>query len=183
MFFHNNNANLNVGLATEYFNTIPIKNKQFIHEKENPGYVTGSIVAIFDNYEKLKEYDFIIHMHADIFPLREDGLLNLLKEYSDKKTSILLSRSCQHESPSGGLQSDFYIFRPNELDKNFFSGENCSGSLEEILFKRITGMNINYTWIPRHTEDYRGGYIPDQIGFWHCHDISQIYSFLESKAT
>ena len=183
MFLHNNNANLDINLATEYFNTIPIKNKHFIHEKENSGYVTGSIVAIFDNYEKLKEYDFVVHMHADILPLREDDLLKLLNEYLDKEVSILLSRSCHHNSPCGGLQSDFYIFKPKKLDKNFFSGENCTGSLEEILYKRTKEMNINYTWIPRHTEDYCGGYIPDQIGFWHCHDINQIYNFLESEAT
>jgi len=179
LILHNNNSNYNTDIANRYFNNLPIKTKTFIHEKENPGYVAGSIDALHRHYNKLYAYDYVLHIHADVFPIKEDTLLQILKDNLHNDYSLLISRSGIRDIPSCGLQSDFYIFKPSKIDRNFFSGNNALTTLEDTIYKRLIDFNINYLWIPRYKDDYYGGHIPDEIGFWHTHNLDEVANFLK----
>lgn len=179
LILHNNNPRYNLDVANIYFNNLPIKRKIFIHEKENSGYVAGSIDAIYRHYDKILEYDYVLHIHADVFPLRENSILDILNENLSSDYNLLISRSAHRNIPSQGLQSDLYIFKPQKIDRKFFCGDNSLPTLEETLYKRLSLFNINYLWIPRYNDEYLGGHILDQIGFWHTHNLDQIKDFLK----
>ena len=82
LIFHCNNLKLNI---FKYFKRFPNKNKELIHTSKSIGYRYGPYEAIADNFEKMKNYDYVIHLHPDVFIINEDKILKILNEYKNKK--------------------------------------------------------------------------------------------------
>lgn len=177
-YYFNNNPDFDIERAKSYIDDLPVQNKIFIHTRSNTGYVNGSINGIFENYELLLKYHCIVHIHADVFPVKEEGILNLLRDFCSSDSSFLMTYTGIKNNLEEETQSDFYIFKPTDIDRDFFSNDNSGLFLEKIIYKRLLQFNIKCDWIKRYDGGYTNFHTLDKIGFWHCHDLQDIYSFL-----
>lgn len=154
-----------------------------LHTVDNTGYITGSINGVFENYDLLLEYECVIHMHADVFPIDENTIFELLKKFYNSDSCFLATYTGVQNNLEQEIQSDLYFFKPKKINRDFFATDSSGICLEQLIYKRIIQYNINCFRVKRYDTSYTSFHALDKIGFWHCHNLQDIYNFLESKIT
>jgi len=165
-------------------NTKYIKcNKSINITEKNAGFINGGLEAISDIITSLKltmdnncEYDYIIHMHPDVFIINEIPLLNLLTQNINSDIIFYVNLSLNTKLL---YAFDFFIFNPNKLKTNIFDKwYNNNNSPEQYFYEILHSNNINHIIIPRYNNNF---YMPryiDLLGLWHDHDIYRLYYYL-----
>ena len=199
LIFHCNNLESSVW---EHFRTFPNENKELIHTSKNTGYDRGCLEALSDNFDKFKDYDYVIHFQTDVFILGEEKILEVLDTHKDTEDVFLCTQSRRDES---FLSFDFFIFKPKLLHKNIFKlwedeeygiqteEYNSSTprrpdawrkrpkplSIEHLLYKMIKEHNIPYCLLKRYKNNKWFPRRIDMWNMWHEHELEKVVDYLE----
>jgi len=181
LYFHNNSQNYNLEMARKLFDNIPNTKKELIHSNINTGYVSGTLTAIEENFEKLASYDYVITFHADVFPVDEKLFIEQFDRLHKENFDVLFTRYLPIGRDNNGLLSDLFVFSPQKVGKEFFSKDNCDVSLEGTLYKRIINKKIKCLWVERYDESYTNFYKICKLKWLHTHNLSEVDNILNFK--
>ncbi len=96
-------------------------NTRSIFSSINSGHHSGVAEAIDSVYNQLIDYDFVIHLHPDVFLMYTEKLQQLLDDSSIEDTDyIAWQMNKEYAMPVGRVRdteyaSDFFIFTPKGL--------------------------------------------------------------------
>jgi hypothetical protein len=178
IFIHSNKQDNDISENTKY-----ILNKKTIYiTNKNAGYRLGGIEAVCDCIEMLNlanencEYDYVIHVHPDVFITDDTILLNILQKELNTDNVFFVNKSYpDHRTYS----FDFFIFKPKKLSSNIFKGyEGWENSPEHYIRHALLSNGINYKIIPRFEGD---NWQPRRIDLnlmWHEHDLTKVDKFI-----
>lgn len=193
---HCNNIESNIW---NYFSKFPNKNKELIHTSRNAGYLKGCFQSLSRNYHNFKEYDYVVHIQADVFILNEHQIIKILNEYKHTKDVFICTKSKQDER---FLSFDFFIFKPKLLKENIFNRwkdsqfnretlelkpketkppTNKPLSPELLLYKILTVEKIPYKLIKRYDNDQWSPRRIDLLNLWHEHDVDKVKKYISSN--
>ena len=166
-----------------FFEKYPNKNKELIITDKNFGYWHGDIEALDDLYNKLKDYDYVIQIHPDIYIVNEEPILELIKYYRYKDDVFIFTKSYPDDDTF--LSFYFFIFKPILLNKNIFSEwknekDNKIG-VEKIMYKILNKNNIKYSLIKRFDNDFWSPRRIDTLGLWHEHENEKVIEYLRDN--
>jgi len=156
---------------------IPLPMK--IHNTDkNAGYYLGPIEAmefLFANRD-LSVYDYVLHLHPDVFVVNEEPLMKLLEEEVSTPNVFLVNSAVPNDSRFYCF--DFFAFKPRLLEKSIFvNWSNWVGPCEYFLHDRIVENSIPHRLVQRYSEPGKTREI-DELGLWHEHELSKIRQFL-----
>jgi hypothetical protein len=182
IFIYCNNPNISKEIVT-YYQEFSQKNKQLFITTKNGGYRTGGVEAVSDGIEMgiFKDYDYVIHLHPDIFITDDDYLLTILRENLENDTVFFITKS----NPEPNFFSfDFFIFKPKLLRQNIFIEDlyTFTELPEEYLCKMIINYNIKYSFIKRFNNDYWWPRrIDENLKLWHEHELHKVENELKNR--
>ena len=146
--------------------------KKIYCDEENTGYAKGLFTGLDKMYEYYKDYDYVIHLHPDIFILDETKIYNIIKNCD---TDFIVM-----DIDSGIPFTDYFIFKPK---KNYFINyKNIKQNTSElILYEMIKDCSKTYTTRWLH-------YMPSKLEYFsrktdindiiHLHNLNDLYKYL-----
>ena len=137
--------------------------KHLLISSINGGYRMGHLEALSKCFDAklFQNYDYVIHMHPDVFFTDDTYLLESLKENMDNDVVFLVNKS---NGQYNFFSTDFFIFKPKLLSHNIFSDELYTFTTppEVYLYDMLHKYSINYIilkrfnnneWYPRRIDD------------------------------
>ena len=177
IYIHSNCINTNF---IDNIAFIKCKKKNIIITEKNAGFINGGLEAVSDIIDLLKlysencEYDYVIHMHPDVFIINETLIVNFLNDQKSISEIIFYVNLSLNNIILYSF--DFFIFKPKLLKENIFNKWiNNTKSPEEYFHDILINNNIIHCIIPRYDNNF---YLPrriDLIGLWHDHDLYRLY--------
>lgn len=182
IFIYCNNTNISKEIVT-YYQEFSQKNKQLFITTKNGGYRTGGVEAVSEGFELgiFKEYDYVIHLHPDVFITEDEYLVTILRENLENDTVFFITKSNQDPT---FFSFDFFIFKPKLLTTNIFL-ENLytfTESPEHYLHNMIMKFNIKHSFIKRFNNDnWDPRRIDENLKLWHEHDLNKVVNELNNR--
>jgi hypothetical protein len=182
IYIYCNNPNISTDIIN-YYKNFDQKNKYLFITSLNGGYRIGGVEAVSNGIEMgiFKEYDYIIHIHPDVFITNDTNLLNVLSENIHNDIVFFITKS-NHDNKF--FSFDFFIFKPKLLTTNIFKDElySFTYSPEVFLHDMILKHNIKYTFIKRFDNDnWYPRRIDDNLQLYHEHDMTEVVKILKQK--
>jgi len=175
VFIYCNNSEIDKDLLTYYkeFNAP----KQLFVTTLNSGHRTGGVEAVSEAYDMgiFKEYDYVIHLHPDVFIIDDAPLKQIMTQNLTNDTVFFITHSIPNEQ---FFSFDFFIFKPKLLPINIFKGpfEECP----EIHFHNIIKKhNIKYTIVPRYHDNLFFPRKVDMLKLYHEHELDKVVQLLQ----
>jgi len=196
VYLHCNNIEIDESALKENVKQFNCKSYITITEK-NSGYLSGPSEAISDSYEMFleNEYDYVIHLHPDVYILNETKIVSALRANYDEDADFLVYELPKTVPWEPGVirerqyAFDFFVFKPkegNNIFKNFdlYWYHYPRQAPERFLYDMIHGNNCSYAILDRGPfgsmmEGYRRGSDPEPFGIWHCHDNEKVRRYIE----
>ena len=190
VILHCNNEKIDKQKLKQNFDLFDAPNKEIIFSNKNSGHHSGVAQAIDSIYNKLLEYDFVVHLHPDVLILDPANLqATLEKNYNSDADFIVwqihktLGMPHGHER-NAEYASDFFIFRPKEENNifkqhaDYWKGNQGKSGCERFLFLMIDKFNLITSKLDR---DPVGGMLlsPEPFGLWHCHKPHEAVLYIE----
>mgnify|MGYP000306487027 CR=1 FL=1 len=126
---------------------IKCKKKNIIITEKNAGFINGGLEAVSDIIDLLKlysencEYDYVIHMHPDVFIINETLIVNFLNDQKSISEIIFYVNLSLNNIILYSF--DFFIFKPKLLKENIFNKWiNNTKSPEEYFHDILINNNI-----------------------------------------
>jgi hypothetical protein len=145
------------------------------------GHRLGGLEAVCEtlNENDFSKYDYVIHLHPDVFVTSEPKLLRLLHAHLDDDAVFLNT----HSYPDSRFYDfDFFIFKPKRLQRNIFESWQTWGEIPEyFLHDKIHEHEIKHVVVPRYENDFGQPHRMDLNGVWHEHDLTRIKAYLDAK--
>jgi hypothetical protein len=183
LFFYCNNPDISPEIV-QYFQEFenPIKNLHITHL--NSGFRVGGVEALSQGFEMgiFKGYDYVIHLHPDVFLTDDQYLLQVLQENIDNDTVFFITKCFMHEESMFAF--DFFIFKPHLLTSNIFIKDlyNFEDYPEQYLRNMILQHNIKYTFIKRFENNYWSPRrIDENLKLYHEHDLEKVEQVLRER--
>jgi hypothetical protein len=185
IIYHNNNSALAKDLMAEKLARIPCASMDFIYspQKNEGGYPYGQFEAIDDAWHRLEcRFDWVIHLHPDVFVLREEPLLAAIREADHARADLLVTPTFGLRAPS--FATDFFAFRPiPSVRPVFASYRNLAGTdivvpLENLFFVEVHRARLKYVVAHRYAHGHYHRDI-DQLGLWHEHNLIRMDLYLK----
>ena len=167
-----------------YYQNFNQENKRLLITSLNSGYRCGGVEAVSQGIEMgiFNEYDYVIHLHPDVFITDDLYLTEILLNNINNNIVFFITKSLHNDS--NFFSFDFFIFKPKLLTKNIFIEElyTFTGSPEHYLHDMIIKNSINYTIIKRFDNDnYNPRRIDDNLMLYHEHDLNNVIELLKDK--
>jgi hypothetical protein len=166
-----------------YYKDFPQKNKHLYVTTFNCGYNMGGVEACSRAYDMgvFKDYDYVIHLHPDVFITDDKELLQVLNDNLENDTIFFITKSVPNHT---FFSFDFFIFKPKLLTENIFKDNiyNWNDCPEFYLYTVITNHDVKYTFINRFKGD--GCYprrISEHLQIWHEHDLSLVENYFNNR--
>jgi hypothetical protein len=180
IFIHCNNPDIHNSIIN-YYQNFNQQNKKLFITSINAGYRVGGVQAISEGIELgiFKDYDYVIHLHPDVFIIDDNYLTEVLLENLNNDVVFLVNKSVPHNPKF--LSFDFFIFKPKLLTKNIFIDElyTFKQAPEQYLHDMIIKNNINYIYVKRYNNDnWEPRRIDENLRLYHEHDLNKVQSLL-----
>ena len=177
VIFHCNDPSLDHSALQKYGDFFPNKNKTLIYTKKNTGYSYGHFEALADNFKMFEDYDYVIHLHPDVYIVNENPIVNILNKYKDcSEVSFIGSKKA---SAIDCINTDIFIFKPKFLTFNLFKAwEDIKEEVapEDWLFKVVNDNKVPYVYEDRFESE-----VEEQWGIWHEHKLSYVIKYFKHK--
>jgi hypothetical protein len=121
VFYYNNNYNKDhIENIENSLKNMPVKYRSY-HTEKNAGYYLGLFEGLEYGYENkiFDEFDYVIHIHPDVYILDESRIKEILEEYLHKKVSFIVFRDNNEGRET--YFSDIFVFKPKYIEKGTFS--------------------------------------------------------------
>jgi hypothetical protein len=125
----------------------------FFDEDNEGGYNLGPQEQVLHNYDLLKQYNVVVQLHPDVFPLESFGIKKHVEECEKEKYDFMLFELPDRQGVAGWesqYATDFWIFTPTEENKNVFANfknwlteEKCF-SCEIYMYTETKNKKIGY---------------------------------------
>jgi hypothetical protein len=180
IFIHCNNPDIHNSIVN-YYQNFNQQNKKLFITSINAGYRVGPVEAISEGIELgiFKDYDYVIHLHPDVFIIDDNYLIEVLLENLNNDVVFLVNKSVPHDPKF--LSFDFFIFKPKLLTKNIFIDElyTFKQAPEHYLHDMIIKYNIKYIFVKRFNNDnWEPRRIDENLRLYHEHDLNKVQSLL-----
>jgi hypothetical protein len=183
VIYHNNNGKLAPSAISEKLAKIPAVNIDFIHspQKNAGGYPYGQFEAILDVWDKLSGYDWVIHLHPDIFIVDESRLLEVIGQANRGGFAMVVTPTFGLKAPS--FATDFFAFRPSGTPRGIFESflplqdAPIVVPLEDLFYIEVHRAGVKYMVAHRFAHGHYHRDI-DQLGLWHEHDLNRVRAYL-----
>jgi hypothetical protein len=152
-----------------------------IHNTDkNAGYRLGPVEAMdfLVTSMDLSGYDYVIHLHPDVFIVDEEPLMRLLDEES-ATPNVFLVNTAVPEDPRFYC-FDFFIFKPRLLVVPLFANWTVwKEPPEYFLHDRIVENGVAHRMVNRYNNQVRNNTREiDLLGLWHEHELSRVLKYL-----
>lgn len=183
IFIYCNNPDISPDII-KYFQQYTQKNKNLYITHLNAGHRIGGVEALSQGFEMglFKDYDYVIHLHPDVFITEDTYLLNIIMENKDNNTVFFINKSFMHEESM--FSFDFFMFKPKLLETNIFKDElyTFQEYPEQYLRNMILKNNVKYTFIKRFDNDsWYPRRIDDHLKLYHEHDMEKVRHVLQER--
>jgi hypothetical protein len=167
----------------EYYKKFNQKNKNLLITPLNSGYRIGGVEAVSKGIEMgiFNEYDYVIHLHPDVFITDDLYLKEILINNINNDTVFFITKSNNDDK---FFSFDFFIFKPKLLTKNIFIEElyTFTTSPEHYFHDMINKYNIKYTFIKRfNNNNWNPRRIDENLKLYHEHDMNKVIALLDNK--
>jgi hypothetical protein len=183
IYIYCNNSNIENKII-DYYKNFNQTNKRLLITSLNGGMRIGGVEAISQGIDMgiFNEYDYILHLHPDVFITNDSYLLNVLKTNLDNDIIFFITKSLPDDNKF--FSFDFFIFKPKLLPLNIFKEElyTFKDSPEHFLHDMIIKNNIkfefikrfnNNTWVPRR--------IDENLQLYHEHNLENVKKILKER--
>lgn len=178
-----NNSNISSKIVS-YYQQFNQTNKQLIITNKNSGYRIGGVEAVSNGFDLnlFNDYDYVIHLHPDVFIVDDNKLLTVLNENLNNDNVFLITKSLPYDNKY--FSFDFFIFKPKLLTTNIFKEELYIFKTlpEYYLHDMILKNNIKYKFIERYNNNnWEPRRVAENLSIYHEHNLSNVYNLLHSK--
>lgn len=183
IYIYCNNPNISEDIV-KYYKQFDQKNKYLLITTLNGGYRTGGVEAVSKGIEMgiFKDYDYVIHLHPDVFITDDLYLMDILSENICNDIVFFITKSIPNDQRF--FSFDFFIFKPKLLKTNIFIDElyTFTTSPEHYLHDMIKKHNIKYTFIKRFNNDtWHPRRIDENLKLYHEHNMNNVRTILKEK--
>ena len=183
IYIYCNNPEIS-GELLQYYKEFPQKNKYIFITSLNHGYTMGGAEAVNQGIKMgiFHGYDYVIHLHPDVFITDDSYLMNVLHENEFNDTVFLLTKYFPGDNRHFAF--DFFIFKPKLLTINIFTNElyTYTDSPEHYLYYIINKYNIKHKVVKRFDNDnWYPRRIDDHLKLYHEHDLEKVETYLKIK--
>jgi hypothetical protein len=183
IYIYCNNPNIQNNIINFYQN-FNQENKRLLITSLNSGYRVGGVEAVSQGIEMgiFNEYDYVIHLHPDVFITDDLYLTQVLSNNISNDIVFFITKSIPDDP--NFFSFDFFIFKPKLLTKNIFLDElyTFTDCPEHYFHDMIIKHNINYTFIKRFDNDnWYPRRIDDNLRLYHEHDMNNVVNLLQNR--
>jgi hypothetical protein len=183
IYIYCNNPNISPDVF-KYYQNFSQKNKYLHITPQNSGYRIGGVEALSNGISMgiFSNYDYVIHLHPDVFITDDNYLMNVLNNNIDNDNVFFITKSVPDDNTF--FSFDFFIFKPKLLKTNIFIEDlyNFQGAPEVYLHDMIKKNDIKYSYIKRFdTDHYLPRRVDDNLKLYHSHDMSKAIEMLEQR--
>ena len=180
IFIYCNNPDISEDIVT-FYRAFAQRNKRLFITSLNAGFVMGAVEAVSQGIEMglFADYDYVIHLHPDVFMTDEAPIVRLLEENADNDCVFLVNHSLPGDARA--FSFDFFIFKPRLLTENIFIEElhTYQDIPEHFLFDMLTKKRVPYRVVPRFDSgDWSPRRIDDRLKLYHEHDLGLVEKLL-----
>lgn len=181
VFIHCNNDKISPDLLKLY-QMFPNKNKHVYVTSENAGYRMGGVEAVSTGWDMgiFNKYDFVIHLHPDVFITDERPILKILNEYHSTDVDFLVTTV--FPAPCTYVAFDFFIFRTKNSNTNIFVEEmkTYEKPPEQYLHDMLDKYKVKYQYIKRFENDNANPRrIDENLKLYHEHDMRKVHAMFQ----
>lgn len=182
IFIYCNNQDISPEIVNCY-HQFEQKNKNLFITSLNSGHRIGGVEALSQGFEMgiFKNYDYVIHLHPDVFITDDTPLLDILLKNKDNDNVFFITKSFMNEESM--FSFDFFIFKPKLIKTNIFINDlyKFEEYPEQYLRNMIISNNIKYEFIKRYDNDYWEPRRIDNLKLYHEHDLEKVEIVLREK--
>ena len=183
VYIYCNNSEIHNDIIT-YYQKFNQKNKFLLITSLNSGYRVGGVEAVSQGIQMgiFNDYDYVIHLHPDVFITDDEYLRDILVNNLYNDTVFFITKSLP--SNSSFFSFDFFIFKPKLLTTNIFLEElyKFEGDPEHYFYQMIIKYNIKYIFIKRFNNDtWSPRRIDDNLKLYHEHDLNKVIKILNDR--
>lgn len=166
----------------QYYQEFDMPRKQLYLTTLNGGYRIGGVEAVSQGIDMglFQNYDYVLHMHPDVFMTDEAFLTKLLQDNLTNDIVFFISQTFPDDQAMFAF--DFFFFKPRLLKSNIFRDELYTFTeppekyLSRMLFQHQIPFAIiprykNRNWFPRRIDDF--------LGLYHEHDLDKVQQTLQ----
>lgn len=184
VIYHCNNKNIQREELEKKLSKIPFRKLDLIYspQKNVGGYPYGQFEAICDAWGRLQEYDWVIHLHPDVFIIDEERLLGALRKADSEQADMVVCPIFALAHPS--FATDFFAFRPSAVPLSVFESYHPLEStkvvvpLENLFFIEVHRARLKYDVAHRFAHGQYNRDI-DRLGLWHEHHLQRMKLYLK----
>lgn len=167
-----------------YYQKFSQKNKKLLITTLNSGHTIGGVEAVSEGFEMgiFNEYDYVIHLHPDVFITDDLYLKEIFLKNIDNDIVFFITKSLPNNETF--FSFDFFIFKPKLLTKNIFKEKlyTFTTDPENYLHDMIKENNIKYIFIKRFDNDlWAPRRIDDNLKLYHEHDMNNVINLLQDR--
>jgi len=168
----------------QYYQMFDQKNKHLFITSLNSGFRSGGIEAVSNGIDMgiFKDYDYVIHLHPDVFITDDSYLMDVLLENLNNNIVFFTTKCLPYYERHFAF--DFFIFKPKLLLTNIFKEELYSFDTfpEYYFYDMIEKYNIKHIVIKRYDNNFwEPRRIDDNLKLYHEHDLENIVNLLKSR--
>ena len=185
LYIYCNNPNVSSNIM-KYYKKFQIQNKTLYISPLNSGIRIGGVEAISQAFDMgiFKNYDYIIHMHPDVFITDDTYLLHVLESNRDNDIAFFVTRNFPQNVDPIFYVFDFFIFKPKLIKKNIFQKElyTFQEIPEYYLCRMLYEYKIKHVFVPRYdNESWVPRRIDDHLKLYHEHDLNKVKVILQQR--
>lgn len=183
VFIYCNNPEIQSDII-KYYQNFDQNNKYLFITSLNGGYRIGGAEAVSKGIEMgiFNDYDYVIHLHPDVFITDDHYLTEVLLENLENDIVFFITKSKPNDTSF--FSFDFFIFKPKLLTTNIFIDElyTFTDLPECYLRNMIIKHDIKYKFIKRFDNDnWNPRRIDDNLKLYHEHDLKNVVTVLKSR--
>ncbi len=183
VFIYCNNPDISEDIVA-YYKKFRQKNKRLYITSVNAGFVMGAVEAVSTGIEMgiFTEYDYVIHLHPDVFITADVKILDVLRENLDNDVVFFVTRSMPDDERF--FSFDFFMFKPRLLTRNIFIDQphSCTDLPEHCLCDVIRKHGIKFKFIKRFENDHWcPRRIDEHLSLYHEHDLDRVEELLGGR--
>lgn len=183
IYIYCNNPDIHPDIL-KYYQDFTQKNKNLFITSFNSGYSIGPVEAVSNGIESglFKDYDYVIHLHPDVFITDDQYLKEILTTNIDNNIVFFITKSIPDDYAF--FSFDFFIFKPKLLTKNIFAEKlySFTSSPEHYLHDIITENDIKYMHIKRFDNDtWYPRRIDENLKLYHEHEMNNVVRLLQDR--
>jgi hypothetical protein len=168
------------------------------HKMPNQGYFLGQLYALNETYSLYEKYKYVVHLSVDCFIVDDQPLYDWLQNLDSCECGLLtnqfyfLKNNSVTNKTTECYGTDFFVFKPDMLNKNFWTESLTLGYIPPELIMKILSVKYDIPvliWTRMHTtidgrvlcapteeqmKGYRYRYNADTSGIHHTHDLEDL---------